>query len=116
MSSSDRERYELFIEHADHLEVVWNLKNADGFAICESNEFEDVQVMPFWSDEKQAQKVCTDDWSDYQPNPVDIDDFIDAWLHGMDEDGIYVGVNWDEDLQGAEVEPVILIEDLLGEE
>ncbi|MBV1911202.1 MAG: DUF2750 domain-containing protein [Kangiellaceae bacterium] len=116
MSNSFRERYEEFIEHAIELEVVWNLQNKDGFALCESIQFEGTQVMPFWSTEKAAKVVCIDDWGDYKPNPVRIDDFIDAWLHGMEEDELYVGINWDEHLEGVEIEPVMLIEDLLGEE
>lgn len=116
MTDSYKDNYERFIDEADEFEVVWNLKNNEGFAICESNEFDDAQVMPFWSNEKEALAACCDDWSDYSPNPIRIDDFIDAWLHGMDDDGLYVGVNWDEELDGAEIEPVILIDDLLGEE
>jgi len=116
MSDEFRETYERFIEEADELEVVGNLKSSDGFAICESNEFEDTEVMPFWSQQNEAKSMCTDDWSAYEPNPIRIDDFIDAWLHGMEEDGLYVGVNWNKDLDGVEIEPVMLIEDLLGEE
>lgn len=115
MSDNFRESYEQFIEEVDEFEVVWNLKSHDGFAICESNEFDDVEVMPFWSNEAAAKAACSDDWSNYKPNPIRIDDFIDAWLHGMDEDGVYVGVNWNADLDGAEIEPVMIIEDLLGD-
>lgn len=116
MSEDFKLNYQRFIEQADELEIVWNLKSSDGFAICESVEFDETQVMPFWSTESEAQAACVDDWAEYQPNPVDIDEFIDAWLHGMEEDGIYVGINWNEDLDGVEIEPVMLIEDLLGEE
>jgi hypothetical protein len=116
MSDDFRQNYERFIDEVIELEIVWNLKSKDGFALCESAEFDEAQVMPFWSSEKEAKLACSDDWSAYQPNPVDIDDFIDAWLHGMDDDGIYVGVNWNDELEGAEIEPVIIIEDLLGEE
>lgn len=116
MNSIDfRENYEQFLMEADQLEIVWNLKNKEGFAISESTIDESLQVMPFWSNEKAAKAACNDDWSEYQPNPIAIDDFIDAWLHGLEEDGIAVGVNWSESLEGVEIEPVILIDDLLGE-
>ncbi len=111
-----RQEYERFIEQVIEQEIVWNLISDDGFAVCESAEFDDVQVMPFWSSEQEAKLACTDDWSKYKANPIEIDEFIDAWLHGMDEDGLYVGVNWSEELEGAKVEPVIIIEDLLGDE
>lgn len=116
MSDDFRINYERFIDQANELEVVWNLQSTDGFAICESTEFDDIQVMPFWSLENDAKAACVDDWKIYKPNPVRIDDFIDAWLHGMDEDEMYVGINWNRELEGVEIEPVMLIEDLLGEE
>ena len=116
MSEDFRMRYLQFIDQANELEIVWNLKNKEGFALCESEQFDDIQVMPFWSLEKEAKAACADEWSSYKPNPVRLDDFIDAWLHGMDEDGLYVGVNWNDELEGVEIEPVMLIDDLLGEE
>ena len=111
-----RDQYERFIEEVIELEVVWNLQSDEGFAICESDEFDDKQVMPFWSREKDAKIACSEDWAGYYPNPIRFDDFVDAWLHGMHDDEIYVGINWSEALEGVEIEPVILIEDLLAEE
>lgn len=111
-----RDGYERFIDQANELEIVWNLQSEDGFALCESSEFDDTQVMPFWSLEKEASAACVEDWKGYKPNPIRLDDFIDAWLHGLDEDGLYVGINWSAELEGAEVEPVIIIDDLLDEE
>ena len=116
MSEDFRSQYSRFIEQARELEIVWNLKNEDGFALCESEEFDDTQVMPFWSLEKDALAACAEEWSSYKPNPIRFDDFVDAWLHGMDEDGLYAGINWNSELEGVEIEPVMLIEDLLGEE
>jgi len=116
MSDDFRENYQRFIDEANQLEIVWNLQSDSGFAICESSEFDDKQVMPFWSLEKDAKALCVGDWANYQPNPIRIDDFIDAWLHGLEGDEIYIGINWNVDLEGVEIEPVILIEDLLDEE
>jgi len=111
-----RSQYERFVDEAIETEIVWNLQSEDGFALCESDQFEGKQVMPFWSREQDAKVACSKDWIGYNPNPIRFDDFVDAWLHGMDEDEMYVGVNWNEELAGVEIEPVILIEDLLGEE
>lgn len=116
MSIDFRVSYQRFIDEANELEIVWNLQSDDGFAICESAEFDGKQVMPFWSLEKEAKALCIEDWASYKPNPVRFDDFIDAWLHGMNEDELYAGINWNTDLAGVEIEPVILIEDLLDGE
>ncbi len=111
-----RESYERFIFEANELEIVWNLQSDEGFAICESSQDEGVLVMPFWSIEKGAKDACSEDWSNYKPNPIRIDDFIDAWLHGLEEDNTLVGINWNRELEGVEIEPIVLIDDLLDED
>ena len=50
------------------------------------------------------------------PTKIDFDDFIDEWLHGMHEDEVLAVPNWNQELIGPEIEPIILIEDLIGEE
>ena len=96
--------------------VVWGLKSDHGWAVCDSEEYEDTDVYPFWSDEAQARIHCTDDWADYSPASLDLDLFIDTWLAGMSEDGVLVGTNWDAELSGLEVEPYDLAQELLGDE
>ena len=96
--------------------VVWGLKSDHGWAVCESEEYEDTDVYPFWSDEAGARVHATDDWSGHVPASLDLDLFIDTWLVGMSEDGVMVGTNWDAELSGLEVEAYDLAQELLGEE
>jgi hypothetical protein len=120
MSQNDeigvRECYESFIDEVFESDIIWGLSNEDGWAVCDSNDFEGRQAMPFWSNENLAKNLCVDEWSDYKPTPIRFDDFIDDWLHGMHEDEVLAGINWDDDLVGPEVEPIMLIEDLIGDE
>jgi len=109
-----RDLYEEFIDEICDTEIVWGISNQEGWAICDSNDFEGKQAMPFWSSEALAKALCTDDWADYQPRPIPVEEFLDDWLHGMHEDEILVGTNWDDDLVGPEVEPIMLLEDLLS--
>lgn len=113
---SARECYESFIDEVLDTEVIWGLCAEEGWAVCDSNDFEGRQAMPFWSNEKLAQALCVEDWSDYKATPIRFDEFIDAWLHGMHEDEVLVGINWDDELVGPEIEPIMLIEDLIGDE
>ena len=113
---SARECYESFIDEVLENEIVWGISSEDGWAVCDSNDFEGREVLPFWSSEKLALTHCVDDWSVYNPTPIRFDDFIDAWLHGMHEDEVLAGINWDIELVGPEVEPIMLIEDLIGDE
>lgn len=111
-----RDYYESFINEVLATEIVWGLSNDEGWAVCESNDFPSKEVLLFWSNEKLAKELCQAEWSEYNPVPIRFDDFIDAWLHGMCEDEVLAGINWNQALIGPEIEPLMLIEDLLDEE
>ncbi|MCW8877384.1 MAG: DUF2750 domain-containing protein [Kangiellaceae bacterium] len=108
-----RGAYEQFLDEVIGTEVVWGLSDGENWAICDSEDFDEREVIPFWSNEKHAARLCVGEWSVYKPTAIRFDDFVDAWLHGMNEDQVLAGVNWDEDLNGAEIEPILLIDDLL---
>ncbi len=106
------ESHRNFVERVVENEEVWGLRTEEGWVICDSNEFEDRQVMPFWSDRASAQQVATDEWAACEASSITIEDFIELWLRGMDEDGVLVGTNWDAELNGDEIEPAELAEEL----
>jgi hypothetical protein len=116
LGSDHQANHDLFVSRVRETRLVWGLKSDEGWAICESNEFEDTDVYPFWSEESDAAVHCTEDWAGFAPASLDLDLFIDTWLAGMDEDGVLVGTNWDSELTGLEVEPADLAEELLLEE
>lgn len=109
---TSNENHRLFVEQVVEKEKVWGLRTEEGWVICDSNEFEDRQVMPFWSDRTSALGVATDEWEACEPSSIPIEDFIELWLRGMDEDGVLVGTNWDAELNGDEIEPAELAEEL----
>jgi hypothetical protein len=109
------ENHERFIRDVRESGLVWGLRSDQGWAVCESNEYEETDVYPFWSDEAQARRHCQDDWANFVPDSLPLDVFIDTWLAGMSEDGVLVGTNWDEELSGLELEPDDLAQELLGE-
>ena len=86
---------------------VWGLKekSGDGWAVCDSIEFEATEVFPFWSSEAAAARHCNDEWKIYTPQAISLDDFLAEWLPGIHEDDSLVGTNWDEELTGEEFEP-----------
>ena len=108
--------HERFVARVKETKTVWGLKSPSGWAVCESGEYEDTDVYPFWSDEAEAQIHCSDEWAHFLPASLPLDVFIDTWLAGMSEDGVLVGTNWDSDLSGVEVEPDDLARELLGDE
>ncbi len=84
---------------------VWGLKGEEGWAICPSIEFEETDVLPFFSSEKLAQVLCNGEWASYKPETIPLESFLEDWLPGMHEDNAMVGVNWNSDMEGPELEP-----------
>lgn len=107
--------YTRFIEDVLESGQVWGLQSDEGWVVVDSTEFEDSEVMPFWSDEAYAKSHCVGEWEEFKPVAMDVDEFIEEWLVGMAEDGILVGPNWNDDLEGVEVEPEEIAEKLSGE-
>lgn len=108
--------YRRFIEQVLETGEVWGLRGEDGWAYCASNEYEDTEVLVFWSDRARAQKHAIGEWSEHEPVAISLDEFIDNWLQGMDDDGALVGPNWEEGLDGIEVEPSEMAELLTSDE
>lgn len=116
LSSDPQANHERFVRDARASGLVWGLKSDEGWAVCESGEYEGTDVYPFWSEEAEARLHCSDEWAGYTPTSLDLDLFIDTWLAGMSEDGVLVGTNWDAELSGLEIEPDELANALLGDE
>lgn len=103
-----------FVERVRETRQVWGLSSQkDGWAYCTSADGEDTDVILFWSDEDLAKAHQNDEWKDHLPTQVDLDTFIDHWLQGMDNDGVWAGPNWDIDLVGLELSAKELADELL---
>ena len=114
MSSSyndDNEDTELdrFVVEALETGCVFGLESEEGWALCPSEKYPNSDVMPLWSDRVAAQSQCRDEWGDYQAIPIALDELLDDWLPGMHEDELLVGVNWNQELEGEELEPLDLL-------
>lgn len=106
------ENYDRFIVEAFELGCVWGLESPEGWALCPSEHSDDVDVMPIWSQPEFAQAHCVDEWSIYKPVAIATEELLDEWLPGMHDDVLLVGVNWTDDMQGIECEPLDLLEDM----
>ncbi|MDP4534868.1 DUF2750 domain-containing protein [Alkalimonas collagenimarina] len=102
-------QYQKFVEEAKTTAVVWALAEGEDLLVVESVEFEETDVIPFWSTEADAQKQCSDEWAAYKPEAIPLDVFCDGWLKEMYDDGLLIGTNWDDELNGPEVEPKVLL-------
>ncbi len=111
--SNDFERnYVKFVAEAMATGCVWGLENSEGWALCPSVQNDELDVMPLWSQPEYAQLHCREEWQQYKVVPISLEELLDEWLPGMHDDLLLVGPNWDEDLEGLELEPLDLLEDV----
>lgn len=110
------ENYDRFIGESLATGCVWGLESEAGWALCASNINTDLDVLLLWSQPEFAQQHAVDEWASYQVVPIALEELLDDWLPGMHEDITLVGVNWNADLEGDEVEPLDLLEDFTDAE
>ncbi len=113
LSNDVQKNYRLFIKGIKASGKVWGVATPEGWVVCDSETFEDTDVIPFWSDEADARAHCSDEWADNEPQSISLEDFIERWLTGMAEDGVLAGPNWTDELAGLEIEPEDLAKALL---
>lgn len=111
LSDDSDENLDRFIVESIENHCVWGLRGPEGWALCASENHEDVDVIPFWSQESFAQIHCQDDWAAYTPVAIELEEFLEDWLPGMHEDLLLLGINWNQALDGEEMEPLDLLEE-----
>ncbi len=109
---TDEEAHSRFIAGVVDGEKVWGLSTEDGFLACEADEEEERAVLPFWSDAEEAREAQSAVESS-EVDAIELFDFLFRWLPGMDDDDVLVGTNWTADLEGKEVEPITLQDEIL---
>ncbi|WP_349438020.1 DUF2750 domain-containing protein [Pararhizobium sp. A13] len=73
---------------------VWSIQDGKGFPT--STNLDGQTAMPFWSLESKAQKVIDNvfAYSGFRTCRLELPEFVDRWLSGLERDGLYVGINW----------------------
>lgn len=106
---------ERFVEEAcENLNLFGLFHEDEGWANCHAHDNEDAEaVYLFWSDEKSAAKLQTEEWATYKVTPIHLGVFLDSWLDGMQKQKVFAGVNWNEELYGLEIEAMVLKNSLL---
>jgi hypothetical protein len=85
-----------------------------GWAHCHPHDNKEAQaVYLFWSEQALAKKLQSEEWADYKVQEISLAVFLESWLDGMHQQQVYVGVNWDENLYGLEIDAQVLKNALL---
>ena len=96
-----------FVEKVRLSEQVWALGGEDGGVVgCESNQFAETDVLLLWESEDAAKAQCKEEWQEFTPVEINLDEFLDEWVEDLNEDSALVGLNWNDDQVCVEIEPV----------
>ena len=99
--------YASFITKALAGGKVYGLQDRDGaWAVCPSLRNPDTDVIVFWSDRSSAKFHVKEEWTSHRVGEIGLDLFVGVWLRGMHEDGYFVGPDWDDNLEGLEIEAI----------
>lgn len=109
LSNDSEQNYHQFFEDAINMGCVWSLQGEEGWALCASQKYSQVDVIPFWSQPEFAQCHIKDDWQHYEVVAIALEEFMDDWLTGMHKDVVLAGINWNQDLEGEEYEPLDIL-------
>ncbi|MFT5814575.1 MAG: hypothetical protein ACI9VT_002336 [Psychroserpens sp.] len=97
---------ELFSKQVKDTQTLWALqdKNSEDWVVLDSVNFENTEVMPLWSTENLAKSHCVQEWVDYIPAAITVADWMEFWVEDLLEDGVIIGLNWQEDEACFELE------------
>ncbi len=114
-------RYTEFVRTLVQTRLVYTLQDSESFfAECPSEAYDDefgepVPVYCVWDNAADAQACCKEEWADYRLEEWPLEDFMTEVLIESDQVAALMGVAFDENLFGTEIEPIELLADLLDE-
>lgn len=103
-----------FVEKVCATEIVYTLKNEEGYVSAPCNLMEDDEGLPFdkmcfWSDPDLAASCITEEWQDCVIDELPLNDFIERWCVGMSSEGLIAGTEASAEGIGFEIDPLELV-------
>jgi hypothetical protein len=113
-------KHKKFIKKVCETKIVYSLENEDGIATSSSNDLEDengepIGILCFWGEKAYAKSCIKDGWKTYEVLEINLVDFMENWCVGIDNDGLLIGTNFDQNMFGFEIEGYDLILELIDE-
>jgi len=93
-----------FLADVKNTQSFWALqeKSGEDWVVLDSINFENTDVMPLWSTQELAQQHCVDEWQEYVPTQITLSDWLEFWLEDLSEDGVIIGINWQEEVAASD--------------
>ncbi|AZQ83711.1 DUF2750 domain-containing protein [Colwellia sp. Arc7-635] len=95
-----------FLNQIKENQIIWALqdKASEDWVVLDSINFEDTDVMPLWSTEALAKSHCIEEWAEYIPVAITVADWMEFWVEDLLEDGVIIGLDWQENEDCFELE------------
>jgi hypothetical protein len=84
------ERYKHFVARVADWQLVWGLKDQDGWVSAADDEGN--PGVPVWPHPQYALACASGAWAGNSPAPIEVHEFLERWLPSMAEDGVLVAV------------------------
>jgi hypothetical protein len=97
------QRYAHFITKVTDWQEVWTLSSPNGIVTLGDDEGK--VCVPLWPHPDYASALVKDDWSDCQPEKVDIEPFMEIWIKKTFQAGNLFAVFPISDQQGVVASP-----------
>lgn len=109
---------EIFINEIINNQEVFILEDQNGIAFSQSILFtsdnkQPVPVICFWSNVTNAKKASINDWDNFKTFSICLSTFIEDYLVQIYNDSLIVGINFDSEMIGLEIDPLDLILEIL---
>ncbi|WP_299884343.1 DUF2750 domain-containing protein [uncultured Lacinutrix sp.] len=113
-----KNRHKTFLRTVCETEIVYALKNKKGYATSSSVHYDDedgepIKIICFWAEKVRAKSCIKKGWKKYQIAEIPLSEFIENWCIGIENDGLLIGTQFDQNMFGYEAEPLELILELL---
>lgn len=112
LKMSENERYDYFIRKVSDFEEIWGL-NDKGWALLGDNNGNN--ILPLWPEKEFAELCAVDQWKDYKPELIELNNFLEKWIPGMTNDKTLVNIFSTPNTKGTVVSPNDLHSDLQDE-
>lgn len=86
---TSQKRYDLFVSYLRNGGDCFTLADSEG---CLNLTIGSERVLPVWPDENMAQEWAKGEYEGFAPLAINNEAFVEAWLSGMSNDNISVGV------------------------
>ena len=96
------------VKNAVETELIWLLMNNNGFVLATNDE--GTEAVPIWPAPKFAEMCAIQEWSDTQPESIDLEEWLEVWTPGMIKDRRLVAIFPGASSKGMLMQPAELAE------